>query len=107
MYESFYQLSQRPFSLLPNPALLYPAAAPKAAIEVLQSAFARNARICLITGEIGAGKTTLKLRLIEVLGDNYHIGHIANASDSYNEQPSWILRAFDLKSDEQSTKKPC
>lgn len=103
MYETYYGFSQRPFSLLPNPALLYPATAHKAAIEVLQAAFARDARICLITGDVGAGKTTLKLRLIEVLGDRYHIGHIANANDSFCDRPSWILRAFDLEPGEQPT----
>lgn len=101
MYETYYGLSQRPFSLLPNPHLLYPASGHKAAIEVLQAAFAQDARVCLITGEVGAGKTTLKLRLIEVLNDKYHIGHIANASDSFSERPSWILQAFNIKCGDQ------
>lgn len=104
MYETYYGLSQRPFSLLPNPALLYPATAHKAAIDVLQAAFACDASICLITGDVGAGKTTLKLRLMEVLGDRYHVGNIANANDSFCDRPSWILRAFDLEPNKRPTK---
>jgi general secretion pathway protein A len=99
MYEEFYGFSRRPFSLLPDPGLMYLSKAHRAALDALQRAVKQKKRVCLMTGEIGAGKTTLKLKLREALGDALSVGHIPNANDAFDERPSWILRAFGLDAD--------
>ena len=99
MYEEFYGFSRRPFSLLPDPGLMYLSKAHRAARDALQRAVKQKKRVCLMTGEIGAGKTTLKLKLREALGDTLSVGHIPNANDAFDERPSWILRAFGLDAD--------
>ena len=99
MYEEFYGFSRRPFSLLPDPCLMYLSRAHRTALGALQRVVKQRKRVCLMTGEIGAGKTTLKLKLQEALVDTFSVGHIPNANDAFDERPNWILRAFGLEAD--------
>jgi type II secretory pathway predicted ATPase ExeA len=99
MYEEFYGFSQRPFSLLPDPGLMYLSKGHRAALDALERTVKQKKRVCLMTGEIGAGKTTLKLKLRDTLTDTCSVGHIPNANDAFDERPSWIVRAFGLEAD--------
>ena len=59
MYEKFYGFSEKPFALRPDPRFLYFGRHHKRALLLMEYGLANEASFLLITGEIGAGKTTL------------------------------------------------
>jgi type II secretory pathway predicted ATPase ExeA len=59
MYERFYNLRERPFSLTPDPDYLYPSRVHTEALSYLRYGIEGHAGFVVITGEIGSGKTTL------------------------------------------------
>jgi type II secretory pathway predicted ATPase ExeA len=70
MYESFFGLSQRPFSKTPDPAFLYEGRGHAEALARLLTA-AEDKDIGVLTGEIGAGKTTLSRAVIDRLDERF------------------------------------
>lgn len=77
MYEAFYGLSRRPFSKTPDPAFLYEGRAHAEALARLELA-AADKEVALLTGEVGAGKTTLSRALIDRLDERYRVVLVIN-----------------------------
>ncbi|HEU5047107.1 MAG TPA: AAA family ATPase [Rickettsiales bacterium] len=96
MYESFYGLSGRPFSLLPDAAFLYPSARHKRVISLLEYGSVTQAGIIVISGEIGAGKTTAIRYYLKGLGQDVAVGLITNTSQSFGSMLQWVVTAFAL-----------
>ncbi|MBT8439123.1 MAG: AAA family ATPase, partial [Gammaproteobacteria bacterium] len=96
MYESFYGLKAKPFSMLPDPEFLYLGKKHRVALTMLEYALMNNAGFCVITGEIGAGKTTLLRRLLDSVEENITIGMITNTHQSFGELLDWVLSAFGI-----------
>jgi putative secretion ATPase (PEP-CTERM system associated) len=67
MYESFYGLKGKPFQLNPDPAFFFGSRGHKRAFAYLQYGIHQSEGFIVITGEIGAGKTTLVRNLFEQL----------------------------------------
>ncbi len=67
MYESFYGFTGKPFQLNPDPAFFFASRGHKRAFAYLQYGLFQNEGFIVITGEIGAGKTTLSRSLMEQL----------------------------------------
>jgi general secretion pathway protein A len=65
MYERYYGLSEKPFSLTPDPKYLYRSEAHANAFDLLQYAIHRREGFVVVTGDIGTGKTTLCRALLE------------------------------------------
>src|SRR5260370_12580084 len=65
MYERYYGLSERPFSLTPDPKYLYRSEGHANAFDLLQYAINRREGFVVVTGDIGTGKTTLCRALLE------------------------------------------
>ena len=65
MYEAFYQLREKPFSILPDPDLIYWGKMHSMAFTMLEFGVMNNAGFTVITGEIGSGKTTLVRHLLK------------------------------------------
>jgi general secretion pathway protein A len=59
MYESYYGVAEKPFSLTPDPKYLFRSESHANAFELLQYAIVRREGFAVITGAIGTGKTTL------------------------------------------------
>lgn len=98
MYQSFFNLNRKPFSLIPNPDFLYFSKKHAVALSFLELSFMDESGIALITGEVGSGKTTLIRKLLsQVDDDNLSIGVITNTHKSFGDLLSWVLIAFDLK----------
>lgn len=64
MYNSFYGLSDRPFQLTPDPRFYFDSATHRKAMAYLGYGLAQGEGFIVITGEIGAGKTTLTGQLM-------------------------------------------
>ncbi len=67
MYESYYGLRGKPFQLNPDPAFYFGSRGHSRALAYLQYGLYQGEGFIVITGEIGAGKTTLVRSLIEQL----------------------------------------
>ena len=67
MYESFYGLTGKPFQLNPDPAFFFGSRGHKRAFAYLQYGLYQSEGFIVITGEIGAGKTTIVRSLFEQL----------------------------------------
>ena len=71
MYEAFYQLREKPFSILPDPDLIYWGKMHSMAFTMLEFGVMNNAGFTVITGEIGSGKTTLVRHLLRKISPTY------------------------------------
>ena len=67
MYESFYGLTGKPFQLNPDPQFFFGSKGHKRAFAYLQYGIHQSEGFIVITGEIGAGKTTIVRSLFEQL----------------------------------------
>ncbi len=96
MYESFYGLKAKPFSMLPDPEFLYLGKKHQMGLTSLEYGLINHAGFCVISGEIGAGKTTLLRKLLDSIEDNYTVGMITNTHQSFGELLDWVLSAFGI-----------
>ena len=96
MYESFYGLTDKPFSMLPDPGFLYLSKQHQTALTLLEYALVNQAGFCVVTGEPGAGKTTLLRKLLETVEDNIAVGMITNTHKSFGDLLDWVLSAFNI-----------
>jgi len=78
MYERFYNLRERPFSLTPDPDYLYPSRVHKEALSYLRYGIEGHAGFIVITGEIGSGKTTLLQTALRSLDHQTSVSRIVN-----------------------------
>jgi putative secretion ATPase (PEP-CTERM system associated) len=67
MYEDFYGLSGKPFQLSPDPAFYFGSKGHTSAFSYLKYGVYQGEGFLVITGEVGAGKTTLVRALLEEL----------------------------------------
>jgi len=95
MYEAFYELRGKPFSILPDPDLIYWGRAHSMAFTMLEFGVMNNAGFTVITGEIGSGKTTLVRRLLRSLNPNISTGLISNSPQGRQEMLQWVLMALE------------
>ncbi len=99
MYEKFYGLQGKPFSLLPDPEFLYPSKKHRMALTLLEYGLMNQASFSVITGDIGTGKTTLIRQLLNQMERDMVVGLISNTHPSFGELLQWILMAFNLECD--------
>ena len=78
MYTAFFGLQQEPFSIAPDPRFLYMSDKHREALQLLGYGLTRGASFVLLTGEIGAGKTTVWRRFLEELPSNYDVASVVN-----------------------------
>jgi general secretion pathway protein A len=67
MYEAFYGLSNKPFQLNPDPSFYFGSKQHRRAKAYLEYGVQRNEGFIVITGEVGAGKTTIVRGLLASL----------------------------------------
>jgi len=95
MYEAFYQLREKPFSILPDPDLIYWGKMHAMAFTMLEFGVMNNAGFTVITGEIGSGKTTLVRHLLRKISPQITVGLISNSPQGRQELLQWILMSLD------------
>lgn len=70
MYENFYGLTTKPFQLNPDPSFYFASKQHRRAKAYLEYGVLRNEGFIIITGEVGAGKTTIVRSLLDSLDAN-------------------------------------
>ena len=97
MYEAFYGLQEKPFSILPDPDLIYWGRAHRMAFSMLEFGVLNNAQFTVITGEVGSGKTTLVRHLLRKVDPRQtNVGLISNTPRGRDELLQWIMMSLNL-----------
>lgn len=96
MYQEFFSLKVKPFSISPDPNFLFLSGRHKEAIAHLKQGLRGNTRFALLTGEVGTGKTTICRTLIESMPGNYDIAALLNPTLSDVELLSSICDSFNI-----------
>ena len=100
MYTEFYNLTERPFSLLPDPQYLYLTRQHSVASALLEYGLNSRAGFTVITGAVGAGKTTLMRSLLEKEDSQVTFGLLNNLQCSTVEELlRWVSFALGLPFD--------
>jgi general secretion pathway protein A len=94
MYEAFYGLREKPFSILPDPDLIYWCHNHRLAFAMLEFGVMNSAGFTVITGEIGCGKTTLLRYLLRKLDHHVTACLISNTPRSQDGLLQWILMSL-------------
>lgn len=96
MYESFYGLKVKPFSMLPDPGFLYLSKKHQMALTLLEYSLLNQTGFCVVSGETGSGKTTLLRKLLENIDDSFTVGMITNTHKGFGELLDWVLSAYGI-----------
>jgi general secretion pathway protein A len=94
MYEAFYGLREKPFSILPDPDLIYWCQNHRLAFAMLEFGVMNSAGFTVITGEIGCGKTTLVRYLLRKLDDHVTACVISNTPRGQDGLLQWIMMSL-------------
>lgn len=94
MYEAFYRLREKPFSILPDPDLIYWGQNHRLAFAMLEFGVMNSAGFTVITGEIGCGKTTLVRYLLRKLDDHVAVCLISNTPRTQDGLLPWVMMSL-------------
>lgn len=94
MYEEYFGLTEKPFSIQPDPSFLYWGRGHRLAYAMLEYGVVNQAGISVITGEVGCGKTTLIHWLLNQLSDTHTIALLSNIQAGRGDLLSWVLMGF-------------
>lgn len=97
MYEPFFQLNESPFNVTPDPRFVYFTRHHQEALSAMQYGVESRRGFIQLTGEIGAGKTTLCRALLEKLEGKVHSALIFNPRLSELELLHTIVEDFGIQ----------
>ena len=95
MYERHFGITGPPFQLSPDPSFYFDGSQHRAALAMLRQAFSRDLPFVVLSGEIGAGKTTvLHAWLAECRSEGIAVAQISNTQLDAAELQCAIAAAF-------------
>jgi putative secretion ATPase (PEP-CTERM system associated) len=97
MYEKYFGFVEKPFALRPDSRFLYLGEHHKKALLLMEYGLANEASFLLITGEVGAGKTTLIRCMLDRIDESLVVGLVSNTSRESGRILQWIGLAFGLE----------
>ncbi len=97
MYLEFYGLAEPPFSITPNPRYLFYSARHREAFNHMVYGIRERKGFVQLTGEVGAGKTTLCRALLEELGNNCSTALILNPVLNNDELVQAVAMEYGLE----------
>jgi general secretion pathway protein A len=93
VYLDYYGLTEPPFDITPNPRFLFYSAKHREAFNHLLYGIRERKGFVQLTGEVGAGKTTLCRAMLENLDERYSTALILNPVMS----PDELMKAIDIE----------
>ena len=96
MYAPFFGLTQPPFSIAPDPRYLFMSERHREALAHLLYGVGGGGGFVLLTGEIGAGKTTVCRCFLEQVPPRCHVAYIFNPKLTVPELLQTICEEFHL-----------
>jgi len=103
MYQSYYGLSAKPFQLKPDPQFFFGSSGHKRAMAYLEYGLSQGEGFIVITGEIGAGKTTLVRGLFcKLEAEKILAAQIVNTNLNADDTLRMVVAAFGLPNEDGS-----
>ncbi|MDH5191454.1 MAG: XrtA-associated ATPase [Gammaproteobacteria bacterium] len=100
MYETFYNLSTKPFNLSPDPRFFFGSKGHKRAMSYLRYGLNQGEGFIIITGDIGTGKTTLVRTLFaELANENVVAAQLVTTQLEADDMLRMVAAAFGLAHD--------
>jgi len=96
MYTGFFQLRQAPFSIAPDPRYLFMSERHREALAHLLYGVDSGGGFVLLTGEIGAGKTTVCRCFLEQVPANCNLAYVFNPKLTVAELLQTVCGEFHL-----------
>jgi len=97
MYDQFYGFSGRPFQLTPDPDFYFESGSHKKAMSYLGYGLNQGEGFIVITGEVGAGKSTLVAHLMEQVDpDALTVGQVVTTALDGEELIHVVAQSFGL-----------
>jgi general secretion pathway protein A len=97
MYEKFFGFTEKPFNTTPDSKFFFPSTKHIEALNSLRYAIDERKGFVVITGEIGAGKTTVCRTLLNQLDINTNVGLVTNTHLTMRELIATILEEFEIE----------
>jgi len=104
MYEAYFKLKERPFSISPDPRFFYLTAQHREALTNCQYMITNRVGPVYVHGDVGTGKTTIARRLYQqFLDDPQYIPAMIISPNlkSSNALLRLIMKEFDVKTDKK------
>lgn len=96
MYRSFYKLRRKPFTLIPDPKMVYMSEAHQEALSILRYGVLDQKDFLLLSGEVGTGKSTLLQVLLGSIAPKHHTCLLANPLISLDDLYLYMADSFKL-----------
>lgn len=97
MYTEFYRLQALPFQLTPDPSFFFASSVHNSAMAHLTYGLSQGEGFIIITGEIGAGKTTLVGHLLATLDKDHYLAlNIVSTQLNADEMLRMVASAFNI-----------
>mgnify|MGYP000987965704 CR=1 FL=1 len=97
MYQHYFGLAEAPFSIAPAPHFLYMSQRHQEALAHLLYGLGGDGGFVLLTGEVGAGKTTVCRSLLEQIPESCDLAYIFNPKLTVAELLSTICVEFGIE----------
>ena len=98
MFDDFYGLTGRPFQLTPDPNFYFESITHRKALSYLGYGMAQAEGFIVITGEVGAGKSTLVAHLMQKIDkDQMSVGQVVTSALDAEEVVHVIAQSFGLE----------
>jgi type II secretory pathway predicted ATPase ExeA len=95
VYRDFYGLVRKPFSKTPDPEFLFPSRQHAEALARLSHAMEER-EVAVLTGEVGAGKTTLSRALVDAFAERCRFSFVIHPALPPAQLLGAILEGFGL-----------
>ena len=101
MYEAFFGFNAKPFQLNPDPSFFYGSRGHKRAMAYLEYGLHQGEGFIVITGEVGAGKTTLVRNLLNKIpsGEKIHAAQIVSSQLDANDLLKMVAAGYGIAVD--------
>lgn len=97
MFDEFYGLKGRPFQLTPDPSFYFESATHRKALSYLGYGMAQGEGFIVITGEVGAGKSTLVAHLMQKIDpERLSVGQVVTSNLDGEELVHVAANSFGL-----------
>lgn len=98
MYETFYGLTGKPFQLNPDPAFYFGSRQHRRAMAYLEYGLHQNEGFIVVTGDVGAGKTTIVRSLLDKLDPEQVIaGNLVSTQIDAEDTLRLVASSFGLR----------
>lgn len=105
MYNQYFGLTDKPFSIAPDPRYLFMSDQHREALAHLMYGVGEGGGFVLLTGEVGTGKTTVCRCLLEQLPDSTRLAFILNPKLSATELLSTACDELGIEHSDEPTLK--